>query len=417
MNYGLIAERLGHSFSKTVHSMIDNYDYTMRELPKDEFDAFMTSRDFKGINVTIPYKQDVIPYLDEISDTAKEIGAVNTIVNKDGKLCGYNTDFGGLWSLILKNRIEIKNRKVLILGTGGTSKTAAAVAATIGAREIIKLSRSGKDGAVTYEEAYERHADADVIINTTPCGMFPKNEGIPCDIEKFQNLSGVVDVIFNPLQTNLVLNAKKRGIKAAGGLYMLIAQAVLAAEKFTGKRYTESLTDKIYEKILKDKQNIVLCGMPASGKTTVGKKIAEKLGREFIDLDKEIVKNSGREITDIFAKDGEKYFRDLETEAAAENSQKTGAVISTGGGCVLREKNVMLLKQNGMLFFLDRPLCDLLPTDDRPLANSADKIINLYKERYHIYEKAANTKIEVSGGIDETVSEVIEKFFNDGEYI
>lgn len=416
MNYGLIAEHLGHSFSKTIHSMIDSYDYTMRELPKEEFSGFMREKNFKGINVTIPYKQDVIPYLDKISDTAKEIGAVNTIVNKDGVLCGYNTDFGGLRALIEKNGIEINGKKVLILGTGGTSKTAAAVAAALGAGETIKVSRSGRDGAVTYEEAYEKHTDADIIINTTPCGMFPKNEGMPCDIERFPKLIGVVDVIFNPLCSNLVLSAQRKGIKAAGGLYMLVAQAVLAAEKFTGKTYSEGLTDKIYKTILKNKQNIVLCGMPGSGKTTVGRKIAEKLGREFIDLDREIVKKSGREITDIFAKDGEAFFRDLETEAVSESSKKTGAVISTGGGCVLRDKNVNLLKQNGIVFFLDRPLRDLIPTSDRPLANSAEKITALYNERYSVYEKAADIKIKVSGGIDETVSEVI-KVLSGGENI
>ena len=414
MNYGLIAERLGHSFSKTIHGMIDNYDYTMKELPKESFDKFMTEKDFKGINVTIPYKEAVIAYLDQISGAAKEIGAVNTIVNKNGQLCGCNTDFGGLKALIEKTEIEIKGKKVLILGTGGTSKTAAAVAGALCAGEVIKVSRSERDDAVTYEKAYEKHSDADVIINTTPCGMFPLNDNMPCDLERFKSLCGVVDVIFNPLSSNLVLAARRKGIKAAGGLYMLVAQAAKAAEIFTGKTYEKDLTDRIYKKLLKDKQNIVLCGMPGSGKTAVGREIAGKLGREFIDLDIEIVKGSGREITDIFAKDGEGFFRDLETEAVSQNAKKTGAVISTGGGCVLRDKNVNLLKQNGVLFFLDRDLKDLIPTSDRPLANSTDKITKLYEERHMLYENAADNKVCVSGGIEQTAREIIKVFKSGG---
>ena len=414
MNYGLIAERLGHSFSKTIHGMIDNYDYTMKELPEESFDRFMIQKDFKGINVTIPYKENVISYLDQISDAAKETGAVNTVVNRDGRLCGYNTDLGGLKALIEKTGIVINGKKVLILGTGGTSKTAAAAAGALGAQAVIKVSRSEKKDAVTYEQAYKNHTDADVIINTTPCGMFPLNGNMPCDLERFKSLCGVVDVIFNPISSNLVLAARKKGIKAAGGLYMLVAQAVSAAEIFTGKTYEKDLTDRIYKKLLKDKQNIVLCGMPGSGKTAVGCEIAKKLGREFIDLDTEIVKSSGREITDIFAKDGEKFFRDLETEAVSENAKKTGAVISTGGGCVLRDGNVNLLKQNGVLFFLDRNLKDLVPTSDRPLANSADKITKLYEERHKVYQNAADIKVKVSGGIEETAREIIKIFKSGG---
>ena len=317
MKYGLIGEHLGHSFSKDIHNMIGDYDYQLKEIAPQDLDAFMKARDFLGINVTIPYKQDVIPYLDEVDQAAQMIGAVNTIVNKNGKLYGYNTDFYGMKSLLEKMGLSVKGKKVLILGTGGTSKTAKALVQSLGCKSVAKVSRhpesetsEGTDPSsssscqvITYEEAI-KETDTNIIINTTPCGMFPKTDAQPIALDSFSNLEGVLDAIYNPNSSNLILDAKKKGLKAEGGLYMLVGQAIKAAEFFFEKPIPADKADKIFNTILGRKENIVLIGMPASGKSTVGKQISRLLNRELIDSDAEIVKKEGREISEIFAKEG-----------------------------------------------------------------------------------------------------------------
>ena len=410
MNYGCIGLKLGHSFSEMIHRKIGGYDYMLKEIPEIVLDVFMKERDFRGINVTIPYKQAVIDYLDEISETARNIGAVNTIVNKDGKLSGYNTDFSGMTALIKKTGAEFKNKKVLILGTGGTSKTAYAVAKSLGAAVVIKAGRTGKDGSLTYEEIYKNHTDAEIIINTTPCGMFPENGGIPIDISRFDRLEAVIDAIYNPLRSRLVLEAKKRGVIAEGGLYMLVAQAVAAAELFTGKKYGGELTDGIYKELLEEQTNIVLIGMPGSGKTTIGRTLAKKLEREYADTDEYIVNGQQKPITEIFSGRGEEYFRDLESDAVKDISSRHGLVISTGGGCVLRRENVDYLKQNGIIFFLDRSPDMLIPTSSRPLADSTEKIKKLYEKRIDIYTAAADRIIKINDSFEDGEKEIIKEF-------
>ncbi len=407
MEYGLIGEKLGHSFSKEIHSKIGDYSYEIREIARDDVDAFMRAKDFKAINVTIPYKQIVIPYLDEISDGARKIGAVNCIVNKEGKLYGHNTDFDGMRALILKNKINLNGRKVLILGTGGTSKTATAVAESLGALEILIVSRTKAEGIITYDEMYEKHLDADVIINTTPVGMYPKVDGTPVDVSKFTKLSGVIDAIYNPIRTDLVMDAKRLNIPSEGGLYMLVMQAIVASEYFFDTKYDQSLCDRIFSEIMMAKENVVLIGMPASGKSTVGYKLSKKLGMSFVDSDSEIVKAAGKPIPDIFGEDGEAHFRALETETLKVLSESGGKVIATGGGAVLNPLNVKNLKKNGRIVFIDRPLSALIPTEDRPLANSKEKIEALYKARYDIYKNAADITIDAVGNVDWVVRETI----------
>ena len=409
MEYGCIAQRLGHSFSKAIHEKIDTYDYVLREVPKGELDAFMRARDFKGINVTIPYKQDVMAYLDAVSDTARRIGAVNTIVNCGGKLYGHNTDFGGMTALIRRMGLSLEGKKVLVLGTGGTSKTAVAVAESLGAARVLCVSRTEKDGAITYAQMYGKHTDAQILINTTPVGMFPNTDGVSADVQAFPALEGVVDAIYNPLRSGFVLNARALGVPAEGGLYMLIAQAVLAAREFTGKPYPDDLTDTIYRALVREKENVVLIGMPASGKTTIGKALAERLGRRFVDLDDEIVRHAGRPIPQIFAEQGETAFRDLESAVTREIAAETGLVIATGGGCVLREENVRALRMNGKLLFLDRQLDQLLPTADRPTANSAEKIRALYAQRLPLYRAAADAQIFCDGVVEHAVDQVLKE--------
>ena len=405
MDYGLIGEKLGHSYSKEIHGYLADYDYTLTEVARDDFDAFAKAGSFKAINVTIPYKKTIIPYLSYIDEGAQAIGAVNTVVNKGGKLYGYNTDFFGLSSLVKKIGVSLSGLKVAILGTGGTSKTAYAVANSLSAREILTVSRNKKDGVITYSELYEEHSDIEYIINTTPVGMYPKIFECPVDISLFSGLKGVLDAVYNPLRTPLILSAIERNIPAEGGLYMLVAQAVRASEIFLDTKYAEDVIFEIHNKIIGRKENIVLIGMPASGKTTVGKLISDRLSLELVDTDELIVKRAGMPITEIFEKHGEKYFRDLESEAVKEAAAKNGVVIATGGGAVLRAENVNALREGGKLFFIDRPPEKLVPTSSRPLSSDREAITKRYNERYSIYCAAADVRIDA----DDTPSSVAEK--------
>ena len=405
-DFGLIGEKLIHSFSPEIHSVIGNYPYELKELSPDELGDFLKNTEFSGINVTIPYKKDVIPHLDFVEENAKNIGAVNTIVNKDGKLSGYNTDFAGMRALIVNNGINIKGKKVLILGTGGTSNTACAVAKNLEAAEILRVSRSKKDGVISYEEAYSDYSDANIIINTTPSGMYPNVDAMPIDIDQFTGVEAIVDVIYNPLNTKLTVEAHKRGIKAVGGLYMLVAQAVYASGYFFDKEINKEDIDRIYKELYNEKQNIVIVGMPSAGKTSVGRELAKRLNMTFVDSDDVIVENIGMSIKDYFAQNNEKAFRDRESEAILDIAKKNNQVIATGGGVVLRQENVDFLKMNGEIVFLDRNVEDLLVTDDRPLSKSMDAIKEMYKIRRPLYEAAADKTVKVIGNLKETIDTV-----------
>lgn len=413
MRYGLIGEKLGHSFSKIIHNALFDYPYELCEVNRENFKEFMEKREFEAINVTIPHKEMVIPFLSHISDEAKEIGAVNTIINKNGELYGYNTDFLGLKCLILKNEIDFKNKKVLILGSGGTSKTAFAVSKNLGAAEILRVSRKKENGLITYDEMYKEHCDADIIINTTPLGMYPDIKGCAAILERFKKLYAVVDVIYNPIKTELVTRAEQMGVKAVGGLYMLVAQAAFAAEKFTQKSVDKNKIQEIYNKILLSKQNVVLIGMPGSGKTTIGKLLSKLLLKEFVDSDEEIVKNSKMSIPEIFERFGEEHFRKLETEVLENLSKRQNLVIATGGGAVLNHKNVENLRKNGKIYFIDRNLESILPTDDRPLSSTRENLIKRYNERYEIYKKSADFHLKASDDANENADRIKEDFYNE----
>jgi len=410
MKYGCIGEHLKHSFSKEIHNALADYDYEIKEIPKDELDAFMVKRDFLAINVTIPYKELVIPHLYYIDEFAKEIGAVNTIVNKNGRLYGYNTDYFGMMSLIKKAKIELNGKKVLIIGTGGTSKTANAVAGDMGAEKIIFASYRKKEGAYSYEEIYSEYTDIDVIINTSPVGMYPENDGKPIEISKFTNLEGVIDAIYNPIRTNLVIEAQEKGMKAEGGLYMLVSQAIYAYEHFMDTCVDKSLCDTIYNKILNQKNSIALIGMPSSGKSTVGKLLVERTGKLLVDTDEEITRKIGMSIKDYFSLYGEKEFRKIESEVIKELSHKNSLIIATGGGAILNYDNIRRLKQNAVIYFIDRSLDNLMPTSDRPLSSDMGALKRRYDERYGIYVSSCD--VRVNG--DVTPKEVAEIIY--GEY-
>ena len=404
MKYGLLGEKLGHSYSKEIHALLADYEYELCEVNKEELDALMRKKEFCAVNVTIPYKQTVIPYLDGISERAKSIGAVNAIVNRGGKLYGDNTDFAGMRALAIRTGADMNGKKVLIFGTGGTSKTAGAVAQSLGAREVYFVSRSEKDGAITYGEAAEKHADAQILINTTPVGMFPNIQGTPADISVFPELEAVLDAIFNPLRTELVLDAQARGIKADGGLYMLVAQAVYASALFLGKDADDKKTEDVYRRILNEKRNVFLIGMPSSGKSSVGKKLAELTGKEFADTDTMLT--DGRTISDFISENGEKPFRDEESAVIGQAAEKRGYIIATGGGAVLREENVRAMKKNGTVVFLDRDPALLTATKDRPLSSTREALEKLYEERYPIYKKAADMTVPSDRSVVEVAEDV-----------
>lgn len=409
MKYGLIGETLGHSFSPEIHRKLGRYDYELREIPRGELAAFLLARDFFGINVTIPYKTDVIPYLDELSESARDVGAVNTVVNRDGKLYGDNTDVRGLIALIRRMRPDLSGLTVLILGTGGAGKAAVAAAKALGAKKIVRVSRTGREGAATYDDVCREYTHADFLINTTPVGMFPQTGKSPIDLSFFPRLSGVVDAIYNPLFTRLLLDARERGIPAENGLFMLVSQATAAAELFTGSPVGEDETERIFRELRFEKRNIVLIGMPGAGKSTVGRLLSDKLGRPLLDTDELIVRRAGMPITDVFASRGETAFRDLESGVIREISQSGGGVISTGGGAILRKENVRALKSNGHLIYLDRPLSDLVPTPDRPLADEPAKLRALFSTRDPLYRAAADLIVSVRGTPENTVNGILEK--------
>ena len=390
--YGCIGKKLTHSFSKEIHAKLADYDYELIELTEEEIAPFFEKRAFAAINVTIPYKQTVIPDLDSISPVAQRIGAVNTIVNKDGKLYGYNTDYYGMKALVERVGIDLKGRKVLILGTGGTSKTAQVLAADLGAGEVLTVSRKKTEAYITYEEAVCDHSDAQVIINTTPSGMYPNCEDKPIDIANFPKLEGVIDAVYNPLRTNLVLDAQERGIKAEGGLYMLVMQAVVAVEHFLDTAIPKETADRVFASIYASKENIVLTGMPGSGKSTVGK-LLELDGFSFLDTDEVIEQRCGCSICDLIKEKGEPYFRDLETEVIREVSSNSCRIISTGGGAILREENVRCLKRNGRVYFLNAELSRLQATGSRPLSDTEEKLKRLYAERMPIYQNSADVVV------------------------
>lgn len=405
---GLIGRKLGHSYSPQIHRALADYDYRLWELEPEELETFFRRRDFTGVNVTIPYKQAVIPLLDELSETAHAIGAVNTVVCRAGKLFGDNTDFAGMAALIRHIGLSLAGKKVLILGTGGTSKTAMAVARSLGAAEIYRLSRSGRDGALTYEDAIRLHADADVLINTTPGGMYPAVDGCPIDPDSFPQLCGVVDAVYNPLRTNLVLRARSRGIPAEGGLYMLAAQAAYASALFRGCEISQADIDLAYRTVRRAMENIVLIGMPSSGKSTVGRALAERTGKRFVDSDDLVTERIGMSIADYFAAHGEAVFRDREQEAIASIAAVGGQVIATGGGAVLRSENITALRRSGRLVFLDRSPEKLIATADRPLASDREALQRRYAERYDLYCAAADLHIDGDGTVSDT-AERIEK--------
>ena len=391
--YGLIGNPLGHSFSPQIHAGLGDYIYKLFPMEESEVEGFLTRREFKAINVTIPYKQTVMPYCDRISPEALAIGSVNTIVKEeDGTLSGYNTDYFGFTLMLKRAGIDPEGKKCLILGSGGSCKTVKCVLRDMGASSITVISRQGEDN---YDNI-AKHSDAQVIVNTTPVGMYPKNGAQAVDLDVFSQLTGVADLIYNPEKTALMLQAERKGIPCTGGLYMLVAQGAKASEFFHNTTYPAFVIERVYNEVNSKMRNIVLVGMPGCGKSSVAKELARLTGKEVVDCDDYITEKHGKSPAEIITRDGEAAFRRIETEALKELTKRSGIILSTGGGCVTVDQNHDLLRQNGRVIFLNRDV-ELLPTDGRPLsAGGIEKLKAMYEKRLPMYRKVCDTEIALT---------------------
>ena len=399
---GLLGRKLGHSYSPAIHAQLGDYSYVLMEKEPEELQDFLTGDHFDGINVTIPYKKAVVPYCDALSPTAKALGSVNTLVRRaDGTLYGDNTDYDGFAALVRRSGKDMTGCKALVLGSGGASVTVCAVLEAMGAQAVV-ISRSGENN---YENL-RRHADAAIIVNTTPVGMYPRNGESPVDLTLFPQCRAVYDLIYNPARTALMLQAEELNIPAYGGLHMLVAQAKRAAELFTGTAIDDGVIDTIRASLERKMQNIVLIGMPGCGKSSVAAALGKVLEREVHDSDALVEELAGMPIPEIFSTQGEAAFRALETEAIAQLSRRSGIILATGGGCVTREENYPLLHQNGILFWLQRDI-ERLPTVGRPLSQSG-KLQAMYEQRAPLYARFADHRIDNNGTLEETVAQIKE---------
>ena len=400
---GLLGEKLGHSYSPVIHSLLADYEYRLYERQAEDLDDFIRSGDWDGLNVTIPYKKAVVPYCTELTDTARVIGSVNTLVRlPNGGILGDNTDAYGFELLLRQAELDPAGKKCLVLGSGGASVMACAVLRAMGAASVIVVSRKGQDN---YENL-SKHADADLLINTTPVGMYPNNGQAPVDLRNFRKLSGVADVVYNPARTALLLQAEALGIPHAGGLLMLVAQAKRSAERFSGQDIDNAQITRITEVLSRQMQNIVLIGMPGCGKTKIAKKLSEVLDRPVFEADEIIAEQARMSIPEIFAAEGENGFRARETAVLRELGKRSGAIISTGGGCVTKEENYNLLHQNGVIVWRQRDV-SLLSRKGRPISLSRD-LNELYAERKPMYERFADIVIPPTETIEEATEAILE---------
>ena len=403
MRCGLLGEKLGHSYSKAIHERLGGYSYELIECPRAELDAFMKGDSFDAINVTIPYKKAVIPYCAALSPIAERIGSVNAVIRqRDGSLYGDNTDAYGFMSMVKKSGVDIAGRKAIVLGSGGASATICAVLNELNAKSVAVISRSGQDN---YENI-QKHADAEIIVNTTPVGMYPNTGVSPVDLSRFPKLEAALDVVYNPARTKFLLEAERLGLKRANGLLMLVAQAKKSCEDFLGEPIAYERIGAITKALTAQMQNVILIGMPGSGKTTIGTRLAAQLGRTFLDADTVLEQKAGIPIPEIFRLEGEEGFRQRETAVLTELGKHSGLVIATGGGCVTRPENYPLLHQNGTIFCLTREL-DQLPLDGRPVSQALGAE-ELYRRRKPLYEKFADAMINNDRTVEDAVHQILE---------
>lgn len=407
--YGLLGKNINYSYSPYLHSKFGRYDYQLFDLDEKEFENFIKEKKFKGINVTIPYKKEVIAYLDYISEEVKRTNSCNTIINKDGKLYGYNSDYFGFKTLLQRNKIVVYNKTCLILGSGATSRTIKAVLEDMHVKEIIIVSRNPVNEEISYS-AVKENLQPNVIINTTPVGVSPHFRESALDISDFENLEAVIDCIYNPFRTKLLLDAKNKGVSAYNGLMMLVFQAKQSSELFQDTLLDNTFTFNIYQDFKNELRNIVFVGLPAAGKTTIGKYIAKLTNKKLVSIDKLITLKENMSVSEIFLQKGEDYFRKLEANLIKEYASKTAQVIDTGGGAVLNEESMNLLKANGILIFLNRDYQKMiLRPGKRPLIKNVEDLLKLKDERYHLYLKHADIVIDNNYLLEKSISIVQNK--------
>lgn len=400
--FGLLGRKLGHSWSPEIHKQLGSTPYALIEKEPEELASFLQSTGLDAMNVTIPYKKDVIPFCTVISDEAVKLGSVNTLVKRPDGWHGYNTDYFGFCHMLREAGITVGDKKCLVLGSGGASVTVVAALQDLGAKSVTVISRFGPDN---YENLH-RHTDAQILVNTTPVGMYPNNGEAPVTLSDFPLCEGVADLIYNPAMTKLLLDAEALGIPYAGGLTMLVAQAKLASELFRGTTLPDTLIPEITGSLRRKMRSVILIGMPGCGKTTVSKLLSQELDMPLYDADAEIELEAGMPIPEIFAKDDEDGFRRIETQVLQRLGKMTGIILSTGGGCVTREENFPALRQNGFVVWLKRDL-RLLPTDGRPLSQ-AGKLMEMYRIREPLYRKFSHITVDNSGTVEETVQAIKE---------
>ena len=406
MKFGLLGEHLKHSYSPRIQQELHGEEYRLYEVSPEQVEAFLHTTDLDGMNVTIPYKQTVMPLCIQVSDTARRIGCVNTLVRRRDGWHGYNTDYDGFCYMLREGGIDPAGKKAMILGNGGASLTARTALKDLGASQIVIMSRRTFDdtGYDTYDHL-GHHTDAEIIINTTPVGQYPGNGEKLLDLEAFPKCEGVADVVYNPARTALLLQAEELGIPHTGGFGMLTAQARRSAELWLGREIPDQKVEEIRGKLEREMQNIILTGMPGCGKTAIGRALQERTGRTLIDVDTKVEQMTGRTIPDIITNDGEEAFRVLETKALSEAGKESGCIISTGGGCVTRERNYPPLHQNGRIVWIRRDL-GLLPVEGRPLSRTA-ALEDMYEKRKNLYSRFSDIIIENDGTIEEAADRIL----------
>ncbi|NBK98287.1 MAG: shikimate dehydrogenase [Erysipelotrichia bacterium] len=412
MRKGLIGADLTNNFTKLVSEKFAFNDYEMVEMKQEQLFSLLQSKDFECINITSPYKKDVLPYIDVLSENAQAILAVDTIVNRDGILYGYNTDYSAFMYMINKHSISLANKKILILGNGGTCAALKVAAQRLGAKEIVVVDIEESEGAISYIDCFAQHLDSEILINTSPIGMSPDIDNAPIDINLFYQCETVIDLIYNPILTKLGFDAQECGIKRIIGMEMLVAQTKYAVEIFTGKAIDDACVNRVLHEMLVEQSNIVLIGMPSAGKTTIGKRLEKRLGKTFIDLDDVVVEKAKIPIPEIFAKSKEAGFRKLESMVALELSCLNNCVISTGGGTIKNKSNMDYLRLNGITIFIDRDLDKLVSADpNRPLSSSKEALRILHEERRPLYQKYASATVLNNSQIEESVEEIINAYY------
>ncbi len=405
---GLLGRKLGHSYSPRIHEMLADYPYLLYEKEPEQLEDFLLHGDWTGLNVTIPYKKTVLPYCTELSPLAEMLGSVNTLVRRaDGSIYGDNTDAYGFEQMLARLGVDYRGKKALVLGSGGASVTVQAVLRQAGA-EVVVISRSGPEN---YENL-DRHADAKLLVNTTPVGMYPLVGEKPLSLDALPALEAVLDIIYNPARTELLMQAEERGIPCEGGLFMLVAQAVRAAEQFAEMHVPAERLEQVYECIRSETENIVLIGMPGCGKSTVGALLAKETGRPLLDADAELATRLKMPVSEFIKQRGEAAFRAEETALLCELGANSGCILSTGGGCVTREENYAHLHRNGRIFWLQRDIA-LLPTDGRPLSQS-EGVRSLYAKRAPLYARFADCVVDNNGDVRESVRYILDGCSNNG---